>query len=438
MIASDYLAESEPRRLALLVGNARYGHLSPLPGVVIDIDLMQAQLLALDFEVTRCNDIASVAQFEDDVLPAFRKQIQAGDLVVFYFSGHGFAHGANQYLALTDTDLRIDARRLADVAIAVDSLQGYLSRPLPGLLLLVLDACRSIGGFEIEGRPRSEPLLKQAMPERASGAARVNLLSALASRSGMPAIASDDVGDAARASLFTTELVAQLGLDDREFGAMFNDVSARVREASDEQQQPGLIDWSDTDLYLRVPPDLRGQQKEAWQVALSSRSRRLVQRFAYRFSISRHAAAARAWLAEHVHDGLPAVPAARLMGDPPPKWAALDGLRSALLSSAGSEQGEGVLLELIAPPLPGGLPELLHRAVVEAALSQLHERHLHISSVSLATAPSKDCDQAELREARLQHAIYMLEQAGIDRRAVTETQAAVGDAVRFRFIGQRR
>ena len=96
------------------------------------------------------------------------------------------------------------------------------------------------------------------------------------------------------------------------------------------------------------------------------------------------------------------------------------------------------MLELIAPPLPGGLPELLHRAVIEAALSQLHERHLHISSVSLATAPSRDSDQAELREARLQHAIYVLEQAGIDRRAVTITQAAVGDGVRFRFVGQRR
>lgn len=436
MTARDYLAESEPRRLALLIGNARYAHLSPLPGIVIDVDLMQARLRELGFQVTRHDDVASVAQFEDDVLPAFRKQIQAGDLVVFYFSGHGFAHGADQYLALADTDLRIDTRRLADVAIAVESLQGYLSRPLPGLLLLVIDACRGIGGFEIEGAGYSGSLLKGASPERSSGAARVNLLSALASRSGMPAIASDDVGAAARASLFTTELVAQLGQDDREFGAMFNDVSARVREASDERQQPGLVDWSDTDLYLRVPPALRDQQKEAWQVALSSKSRRLVQRFAYRFSISRHAAAARAWLAEHLHDSLPATSAAYLMGDPAPAHSSFDGLRSDVMPSAGSKHGDRLLLELIAPPLPGGLPELLHRAVVDAALSQLRDQHLQISSVGLATAPSTDTEQGELRDARLQHAIYVLEQAGIDRRCVTTSQAAVGDGVRFRFFGQ--
>ena len=435
MTASDYLAEHEPRRLALVLGNARYQHLAALPGALLDADLMQARLLALDFGVTRCSDIESVAQFEDEVLPAFRRQIRAGDLVVFYFSGHGFSHGPGQYLALADTDLRPDARQLADVAIPVEAVQDYLSRPLPGLLLLVLDACRGIAGFSIADERHPGLVLKGEAPARSVLSARVNLLIAYASRPGMPAIASDRDDHAARPSLFTTQLLTQLGNDDREFGTMFNEVSARVRQASDERQQPGLQDWSDTDLYLHLPPSLRDQQKEAWLVALSSASRLLVQRFAYRFSISRHAAAARAWLAEHLADDSVATAGPRRFSGHATAHSALDGLRSALLASEPPGQADTLLLELRVPPLPGGLPELAHGLLIEQALAGLHDSHRNIASVTLAIAPGKDANDAQCRESRLQHVLLLLERGGIGRYQVTASQAAVGDDVRVRFFG---
>jgi len=431
LTASDYLAEHEPRRLALVLGNARYQHLAALPGALLDADLMQARLLALDFLVTRYSDIATIEQFENDVLPAFRRQVRAGDLVVFYFSGHGFSHGPGQFLALADTDLRIDAGQLADVAIPVEALQDYLSRPLPGLLLLVLDACRGIAGFSIVDPRRSDSVMKGAAPSRSTLPARVNLLLAYASRPGMPAIASDGVDTESRPSLFTTELLAQLGNDDREFGAMFNEVGARVRQASDERQQPGLQDWSDTDLYLRLPPSLRDQQKEAWLVALSSRSRMLVQRFAYRFSISRHAAAARAWLADHRMDE--ATPPAASGHVPAP--STVDGLRSGLLATATRQHADVLLLELRVPPLPGGLPELVHGALLERALSDLRERHHSVSSATVATGPSSDADEREVREARLQHAVLLLERGGLSRHRVSSGQAPVGNDVRIRLFG---
>lgn len=439
MTAADYLAEFEPRRWALVVGNAGYARLGALPGALVDASQMEARLQDLGFQVTRCTNIASVAQFENDILPAFRRQVRAGDLVLFYFSGHGFSHGPDSYLAVTDMDLRLAARALGEVAIAVEALATYLSRPAPGLLLMVMDACRGIGGFSIVDATPYDPVLKGVPATRPMHDARVNLLSAYASRPGMPAIASDD--DNTGPSLFTAELLAQLGMDEREFGAMFNDVGAQVRLASGERQQPGLQDWSDTDLYLRLPGILREQQKEAWLVALSSRSRKLVQRFAYRFSLSRHAAAARAWLADNAFDD----PAARSIQPRGlaafPANAGSRNLRSNVLASARPADTDRLLLELLVPPLPDGLPELLHGAEIKRALADLRDSRRSVASIALAIQESSDQNEAELREARLQHAIFLLERSGLDRGQVTrttgrdDTHAAIGDGVRLRFFG---
>ncbi len=439
MSAADYLAELEPRRWALVVGNARYARLGALPGALADAIQMETRLHELGFQVTRCTDVASVAQFEDDVLPAFRRQVRAGDLVLFYFSGHGFSHGPDSYLAVTDMDLRVAAANLGEVAIAVESLATYLSRPAPGLVLMVIDACRGIGGFSIIDAAVSNRAMKGAPAARAMHDARVNLLSAYASRPGMPAIADDENG--AGPSLFTAELLAQMGKDEREFSAMFNDVSAQVRLASGERQQPGLQDWSDTDLYLRLPDALREQQKEAWLVALSSRSRKLVQRFAYRFSISRHAAAARAWLADNVFDDPAKKPA--LPREVVASSTYSRNLRSNLLASPRLAATNRLLVELLVPPLPEGLPELLDGAAIKRALADLRDSRCRVANVTLAISESDDADEMQVREARLQHAIFLLERSGLDRGQLTRatgrdaTPAAMDDRVRLRFFGSR-
>lgn len=441
MTTTDYLAELEPRRWALVVGNARYARLGALPGALADALQMEARLHELGFQVTRCMDVASVAQFEDDILPAFRRQVRAGDLVLFYFSGHGFSHGPDSFLAVTDMDLRVAASDLGEIAIAVEALATYLSRPAPGLVLMVIDACRGIGGFSIVDAAVRDPVLKGSPAERPMRDARVNLLSAYASRPGMPAIADDERGDGP--SLFTTQLLGQMGRDEREFGAMFNDVSAQVRQASGERQQPVLQDWSDTELYLRLPAALLEQQKEAWLVALSSRSRKLVQRFAYRFSISRHAAAARAWLADNLFDDSATTPVLAQEFTAFPANAGSRNLHSNLLASLAPVAANRLLLELLVAPLPDGLPELLHAAAIRRALVGLRDSHCHITNVTLAIFESQDGNESGLRQARLQHAIFLLEHSGLDRGQLSratgrdETLAAIGDGVRLRFFGSR-
>jgi len=111
-------------------------------------------------------------------------------------------------------------------------------------------------------------------------------------------------------SVFTGNLVKHISKDGAEFGNLFNDVSADVSIETKEAQQPGLFDWSDTELYLLPSEAIRTGQKELWFAALDSNKRDNVLRYNYRYSLSRHAAAARKWLDENALAPAPAFTAA--------------------------------------------------------------------------------------------------------------------------------
>ena len=296
--AQDYAAEREPRRFALVIGNSDYATLEPVPSARVDASRMRERLLELGFEVSVEADLASVADLEDRVLPAFRQRLQPGDLVLLYFSGHGFAWGADTWLAPTAMPLRLREQELPDQAVAVESLQAYLAKRDPGLLLVLVDACRNPAGFVVATAAGDQGIAKGAAAAHAPSAYRANLIAAYAAQPGSTALGFDG----GRASLFTGALLDYLGRDGREFGAIYNDIGADVRAASGEAQRPGLHDWSDSDLVLVPDATQRQREREAWQVALDSGQRALVQRYSWRHALSRHAWAARAWLQDPAHD----------------------------------------------------------------------------------------------------------------------------------------
>jgi hypothetical protein len=92
---SQVLAQSTPRKLALLVGINQYsGEIGPLQGCVNDV-LLQRELLIHRFGFNP-KDILTVTDTQatrKGILTAFEehliKQAKPGDVVVFHFSGHG-------------------------------------------------------------------------------------------------------------------------------------------------------------------------------------------------------------------------------------------------------------------------------------------------------------------------------------------------------------
>ena len=291
----NYLTEHEPIRHALVIGNANYKHMGRMDSAEADAKSVARDLTALNFNVMQCLNVSSVRQFEDEILPSFRKKINIGDLVLFYFSGHGFAHGPHNFIAPVDMPLTIKKEEIVYFAISTEGVEDYLSKRQPGLLLMLIDACRSIAGFKITAKNNLKIIPKgMSIPLRYN--MNINTLVGYATRFGTIALGSNV---AQELSPFTKSLIAHIATQDREFGAVFNEISVDVRVETDEYQHPGLFDWSDTDLYLNPTDLIKKQQKEAWLVALDSQNKKIIKRFLYRHSVSKYAAAARKWLSEN-------------------------------------------------------------------------------------------------------------------------------------------
>jgi hypothetical protein len=88
------LAQSTPRKLALLVGINQYTQGSPLQGCVTDVEL-QRELLIHRFGyapsdiVTLTNQQATREGIETAFMEHLTQQVQEGDVVLFHFSGYG-------------------------------------------------------------------------------------------------------------------------------------------------------------------------------------------------------------------------------------------------------------------------------------------------------------------------------------------------------------
>src|SRR5260370_23981073 len=86
-VNSKFLFEKEPRRLALIVGNAKYerDHIPQLPGSKVDLDEIEKRLKSLHFEtVVRVDDVKTTADFEEFHLKPFLDSIRGGELILFY------------------------------------------------------------------------------------------------------------------------------------------------------------------------------------------------------------------------------------------------------------------------------------------------------------------------------------------------------------------
>ncbi|NMG00886.1 caspase family protein [Aromatoleum toluolicum] len=297
---AQYAFEKEPGRHALVIGNSNYDPFGKLPSASLDGFKVAERLRDLRFSVTHVTDLPSVRHFEDEVLPAFRRPIEPGDLVVFYFSGHGFSYGPTNYLAPIDLPLRIKEGDLPTRAIALENVEDYFVARQPGLVLMVIDACRTIAGFVVSDEHNAEHAFKGVVQPRRPQH-NVNTMVAFASRPGYLALASTAQD---QLSIFTSRLVEYITREGYEFEQLMKEVGADVSIETNALQQPGMEVWSYSSLYLKPSAAILDQQKLAWNIALESNLEKAIRLFSMRHSVSRHAAAARKWLEDNSLSGL--------------------------------------------------------------------------------------------------------------------------------------
>jgi tetratricopeptide (TPR) repeat protein len=351
------------RRVALVIGNNAYGQV-PLKNAVNDATDMAATLRELDFAVEVVTDVTQ--EVLERAVTAFVARTVAGDVALFYYSGHGIQIEGDNRLLGTDfaaADEVAARHRSLSASEVLERLQARGTR----IRIIILDACRD-NPFQVPGA-RSARKGLASMDGSAYGT-----LIAFATAPGDTASDNPD-GDN---GLFTAHLLDAMSAPGREVVEVFHQVQQRVAEASALRQVP----WFSTGLVGRfifrggaeTPPAIDAEEDGFWNAAVSAADRRLFTQYLERYgNAGKYSAQARLRLAqERTREGSGQMSAGRPAARP---TVAVLGFRN---QTGQAETGwmattlsEGLVTELVASGTVRAIPgEVISRMRHELSLPE--------------------------------------------------------------------
>lgn len=310
--SADFLLPRSPQKLALVVGNADYKSFADLPGSKTDAEEVGGLLRdKLGFEVVQVHDVETFDSFTEIHLKAFAARIRRGDLVVFYFSGHGFGRGGENYLVPTKAPPSIRPEQLSDVFLPESAIREYLKARSPGVVMVLLDACRTYAGIVSDSAP---PYVPGALPadatvptvgaagQSAEGLTAPTVVDAdeivsFAAAPGMPAL-----GLAGGVSPYSKALLEHFAHEGWELSAVRREVIYFVRSGTEPPQIPYFTDSLVSQVFLRPNAATLLDELESWKAVLATGKREDVKKY-YEFNrVGTYAHAAELWLASHPVD----------------------------------------------------------------------------------------------------------------------------------------
>ena len=276
-------ALAQDKRVALVVGNAAYRHVSELANPVNDAGDMSAALRDQGFEVFSGLNLDLAAM--EAVVDEFMAAAADADVTLFYYAGHAFQIASRNYLAPVDLGeggFGGDVMGVLDQTFPLDDLIGRLDR-LDGIRMIFLDACRD-NPLGIDGAD----LVEAGLARVGSGE---NFWIAFATDPG--AVAFDGDG---RNGIFTSAMLDHIHTPGQTLDEMMIAVRRDVVAVTGGQQVP----WTNSSLteQFRFDTGRRTVSDETllYQVAARARSARLMSIYLARYPRGAHAADVQAFL----------------------------------------------------------------------------------------------------------------------------------------------
>ena len=224
---------------ALVIGNGAYERI-PLRCPVNDANDLSAALRKTGFAVTTKIEVGQEAM--EQAIDAFGKQLQLGDVALFYFSGHGVQIDGNNYLI--PVDLKIASEEaIRYKAVRADFVLAVLEKAESRVNIIILDACRDNPFKSLKSA--AQGLAQMAAP---SGKLAGTVI-AYATAPGRTA--RDGQGRNSPYTRYLLEAMAQPGLKIEE---VFKYVRQALRQETNETQTP----WESSSLlddFYFIPPD---------------------------------------------------------------------------------------------------------------------------------------------------------------------------------------
>lgn len=131
------------KRVALVIGNDDYAHVTKLQKAVNDARAVAATIRSIGFEVIET--INANRRVFDMELNKLNAQIEAGDEVIFFFAGHGISVRGRNYLLPIDVPAIKPGqeRSVTKEAFSEDEIINLLQERGVKVSLLIIDACRN-------------------------------------------------------------------------------------------------------------------------------------------------------------------------------------------------------------------------------------------------------------------------------------------------------
>ena len=217
------------RRVALVVGMAASGSISPLRNTEADARAVAAMLERLGFSVDLSVD-APLAQMKD-TLAAFSRRAESADIAMIYYAGHGVEAAGENYLIPVDITVD-DPAQVPRQAISLTSMLGSVANARK-LRIVILDSCRD------NPFPASRGLAAVGSEAVAAGGG----LSAPDPSQGMLVVYAAEGGKVAldgegEHSPFTSAILESLPRPNVEIGLVFRQIRDRVMALTGNRQQP--------------------------------------------------------------------------------------------------------------------------------------------------------------------------------------------------------
>jgi len=296
-LAAAATAAAEPeKRVAFVVGNGAYRHVSVLRNAPFDAADMTAKLKALGFETFGGADLDRAALVK--ALVAFGRAAERADVAVVFYAGHGVQVNGQNYLVPVDAQVEYEAE--LDVSLVPLELAMQQLRRGSRVNIVMLDACRD--------NPFAANLAR-TMGTRSAGALGRGLSRVPAVSGTFVAYATqpDNValdGDG-RNSPFTAALLKHIEQPGLSISDLMIEVRNEVMQATNGKQVP----WDSSSLTGRfsfriegtvtVRPDTPGADEMLfWQSVKESRNAGEIEAYLKRYPAGVFADLARARLAE--------------------------------------------------------------------------------------------------------------------------------------------
>ena len=282
------------KRLALLIGNDAYQHISKLEKAGNDAVAMARELKAAGFEVELLRDVNYRNMTKS--IEAFTARINGGDQVLVFYAGHGVQIKSGNYLLPIDLEKGSESE-IERFSYSLDDLTAKLAEAKASFSLVIIDACRN-NPIKVAGRSVGASRgLSAVEPPKGQ------MVVFSASR-GQEALDKLNDKDTSPNGVFTRELIARMktpGIKIQDLMVEVQDAVEGLARSVDHDQRPAMYNESRGNFYFYGSgtskitintPASNDPEIETWNAASGTNSLKAYQAYLKAYPAGRFSAAA--------------------------------------------------------------------------------------------------------------------------------------------------